>query len=88
MVSPFASDWLAESSPTPPKLASPSLDCPSFVDELCSPPKLEYECPSSEVLLHIAYEVVSQLDRALEFIRLSPEEHSLRDFLEDHITSL
>jgi hypothetical protein len=43
---------------------------------------------SPEVLLHVAYEVVSQLDRAKEFRSLSLEEQSLRDFLGEQIHSL
>jgi hypothetical protein len=57
-------------------------------DELCSPPDLndEHLCP--EVLLHIAYEVVSELDMAEEFRLLSLDENDLCNFLEDQITSL
>jgi hypothetical protein len=57
-------------------------------DELCSPSDLDDDRLSSEVLLHIAYEVVSQLDRAEDFWLLSPDKQDLCDFLEDHITSL
>jgi hypothetical protein len=56
---PFTSDWLSKPIPTPLKLVSPSPDCPSFEDELCSLPELEDERHTPEVLLHIAYEVVS-----------------------------
>jgi hypothetical protein len=57
-------------------------------DELCSLPDLGDVRLSSEVLLHIAYEVVSQLDRADEFRLLSHDKLELRDFLEDQIASL
>jgi hypothetical protein len=57
-------------------------------DLLCSPPDLDDENLSPDVLLHIAYEVVSQLDRAEDFQLLSPDEHDLRDFVEDQIMSL
>jgi hypothetical protein len=49
---------------------------------------VEDECLTLEVLLHIAYEVVSQLDRAKEFMLLSLNEQSLHNFLEEHIRSL
>jgi hypothetical protein len=39
-------------------------------------------------LLHVAYEVVSQLDRAKEFMSLSLQEQSLRDFLIEQICFL
>jgi hypothetical protein len=72
----------------PPMLAPTSSDYPLFEDDLCSPPKMEDERTSPEVLLHIAYEVVSQLDKPEEFRLLLPEEESLRDFLVDQIRSL
>jgi hypothetical protein len=59
-----------------------------FEDEGCLPPEDEDECLTPEILLHIVYEVVSQLDRAEEFCSLSPGEHDLLDFLEDQIASL
>jgi hypothetical protein len=62
--------------------------CPLPEDDLYSPLELEDERPSSVVLLHIAYEGVSQLDRAEDFRLLSPEEESLRDFLVDQIVAL
>jgi hypothetical protein len=49
---------------------------------------VEDKCLTPEVLLHIANEVVSQLDRAKESKWLSPEEHSLHDFLVEHVGSL
>jgi hypothetical protein len=57
-------------------------------DELYSLPKLDDERLSPEVLLHIAYEVVSRLDRVEEFCLLSPDEQDLHYFLKDHIASL
>jgi hypothetical protein len=57
-------------------------------DEFSALPELEDERLSPEVLLHIAYEVVSQLDRAEEFRTLSPDKEDLHDFLEDQIVSL
>jgi hypothetical protein len=50
-------------------------------DEVCLPPEEEDECLTPIVLLHIAYEMVSQLDNAEDFRQLSLEELSLRDFL-------
>jgi hypothetical protein len=44
--------------------------------------------PPPVVLLHIAYEVISRLDRAEDFRLLEPEEQSLRDFIENQIASL
>jgi hypothetical protein len=46
-------------------------------DEVCLLLEVEDECLTHEVLLHIAYEVVSQLDNAEDFRQLSLEEHSL-----------
>jgi hypothetical protein len=46
------------------------------------------ECLTLEVLLHIAFEVISQLDKAEESRWLSPEEFSLCDFLVQQIRSL
>jgi hypothetical protein len=57
-------------------------------DELCSLPDLGDERLSPKVLLHNAYEVVSQLERAEEFHSLSSNELELRDFLKDPIVSL
>jgi hypothetical protein len=57
-------------------------------DELCSLPDLGDERLSPKVLLHNAYEVVSQLERAEEFHSLSSNEIELRDFLKDQIVSL
>jgi hypothetical protein len=85
--SPFTSECVSESSLTPPMLAPTSPVCPFLEDDLCSPPELEDERPSSVVLLHIVYEVASQLDKAEDFRLLPPEEESLRDFLVDQITS-
>jgi hypothetical protein len=41
-----------------------------------------------EVWLHIAFEVISQLDKANESRWLSPEEVSIRDFLVEQTRSL
>jgi hypothetical protein len=61
-----------------------------FEDEVyCPPPppEVEDECLTPEVLLHVAYEVVSQLDKAEESMLLSLEEHSLPDFLVEQISA-
>jgi hypothetical protein len=50
-------------------------------------PEVEDECLTPEVLLHVAYEVVSQLDKAEESMLLSLEEHSLPDFLVEQISA-
>jgi hypothetical protein len=46
-------------------------------DEVYPPSEVEDECLTPEVLLHIAYEVVSQLDQAEEFMLLLLEKCSL-----------
>jgi hypothetical protein len=56
-----------------------------FEDEVYLPPKDEDECLTPEILLHIAYEVVSQLDNAEEFRQFSLDELSLGDFLVEQI---
>jgi hypothetical protein len=64
---------------------------PSLVleDEACLPPQEEDEYLTPKVLLHIAYEVVSQLDNDEDFRQLSLEELSLiHDFLVAQIHSL
>jgi hypothetical protein len=61
---------------------------PMLEDEVCLPPEEEDECLAPEVLLHIAYEVVSQLEKVEEFRQLSLEELSLRDFLVEQIHTL
>jgi hypothetical protein len=53
-----------------------------------SQPEVEDECLTPEVRLHIALEVVTQLDKAEDFIRLSSEKLSLREFLVEQISSL
>jgi hypothetical protein len=87
---PLTVDWLPGSSLTSSKLkpALPSVNHHLSEDEFSSLLELEDEHLSPEVLLHIAYEVVSQLDRAEEFCPLSPDEEDLRDFLKDQIVSL
>jgi hypothetical protein len=77
---PFARDWVSKPRLTP---ASPSPDYPPFEDEHCSLLELEDEHPSPEVLLHITYEVVYQLDMVEDYRLLLPEGQSLHDFLED-----
>jgi hypothetical protein len=57
-------------------------------DEVCSLPEVKEVDLAPEVLLHIAYEVVSQLDRAEVFRSLSLEEQSLHSFLGEQICSL
>jgi hypothetical protein len=57
-------------------------------DEVCSLPEVKEVDLAPEVLLHIAYEVVSQLDRAEVFQSLSLEEQSLHSFLGEQIRSL
>jgi hypothetical protein len=51
-------------------------------------PEVDGEDLGPEVLLHIAYEVVSQLDMVEVFRSLSLEEQSLHDFLGEQICSL
>jgi hypothetical protein len=51
------------------------------VGELCSPLDLDDESLPLEVLLHITYEVVSQLDQAEEFRSLSPTNLTSLTFL-------
>jgi hypothetical protein len=53
-----------------------------------SQPEAEDDCLTPEVRLHIALEVVAQLDKAEDFIRLSSEKLSLREFLVEQISSL
>jgi hypothetical protein len=45
-------------------------------------------CVTLEVQLHIALEVVAQLDKAKDFRWLLPEKLSLREFLVEQISSL
>jgi hypothetical protein len=59
-----------------------------FEDDDCPLLEVEDECLAPEVLLHIAYEVVSQLDRAEESRLLSLDDQSLHDFLVEQIWSL
>jgi hypothetical protein len=49
---------------------------------------VEDEHLSPEMRLHVAFEVVSQLDKGEDFRSLSPEELSLCDFLNERIRSL
>jgi hypothetical protein len=58
---PLTVDWLSSSSLTSlkPEPASPSVNNRLFEDRFTGLPKLEDEHLSLEVLLHIAYEVVS-----------------------------
>jgi hypothetical protein len=51
-------------------------------------PEVDDECLTPEVLLHLAFEVISQLDKAEDSRWLSPEELSLQDFPTEHIRSL
>jgi hypothetical protein len=89
-VAPVSADALEP--PSPPAAAPVGLvdQVPLAISdvELCSPLDLDGEHLSPEVLLHIAYEVVSQFDRAEVFCLLSSNELDLRDFLEDQIESL
>jgi hypothetical protein len=74
------------------RLASPLVvaDVPSqaLKDDVCSLLEVEDADLVPEVLLHIAYEVVSQLDRAEVFRLLSLKEQSLCGFLGEQIRSL
>jgi hypothetical protein len=93
--SPFSSSGPAEPTliqPPSPSLrfASFSPSCPlvatvdpkqALDDVVCSLPKVDDKDLAPEVLLHIAYEVVSQLDMAEAFRSLSLEEQSLCGFL-------
>jgi hypothetical protein len=49
---------------------------------------MDDECLTSEVLHHIAFEVISQLDKVEEYRWLLPKELSLRNFLVEKIRSL
>jgi hypothetical protein len=49
---------------------------------------MDDECLVPEVLLHIAFTVISQLSKSEEYRLLSPEELSLRDFLVDQFRLL
>jgi hypothetical protein len=73
---PLIIDQLSGSSLTSPKPTSPSVNRHLFEDEFHAPPKVEGERLSREVLLHIAYEVVSQQDMAEEFRLFSQREPS------------
>jgi hypothetical protein len=74
------------SGPSEPALLQPQ----AFEDEdvVCSLPEVEDEDFAPEVLLQVAYEVVSQLDRVEDFRSLLLEEQSLRSFLAKQIRSL
>jgi hypothetical protein len=74
--------------PEPVLLQSLSSHLASTEGEVCFPPEVEDDCLSPEVLLHIAYEVVSQLGRAEEFKQLLPEGLSLHNFLREQICTL
>jgi hypothetical protein len=79
--------FVALSSSCPPRVVA---DVPpqALEDEVCSLPEVEEADLAPEVLLHIAYEVVSQLDKAEVLQSLSLEEQSLRSFLGEQIRSL
>jgi hypothetical protein len=73
------------------------IDMPQFPSPVVLPrspsssdsqPEVEDEYLSSEMRLYVAFEVVSHLDKAEDFRSLSPEELSLRDFLNEQIRSL
>jgi hypothetical protein len=68
-----------------PKVST--VHTPVLEDEVCLPPDEEDECLTPEVLLHIAYEVVSQLYNTEDFSQLLLEECSLQDFLVEQIHS-
>jgi hypothetical protein len=79
-------------SPSSPLSLSPTVAPTGLVEQtllgvskdlLCSPLDLDDEHLSPDVLLHISYEVVSQLDRVEDFRSLSPDKQDLYDFLED-----
>jgi hypothetical protein len=55
---------------------------------ILSQSKAEDDCLTPEVRLHIALEVVAQLYKTEDFMWLSPEELSLREFLVRQISSL
>jgi hypothetical protein len=71
----------ATEPPSPPTVAPIGLvdQVPLAISdvELCSPLDLDDEHLSPDVLLYIAYEVVSQLDTAVVFRLLSPDELDL-----------
>jgi hypothetical protein len=62
-------------------------DAPSLSQEPPQP-EMDDECLTPEILLHIAFEVISQLGKAEESMWLSPEALSLRDFLVEQLWSL
>jgi hypothetical protein len=51
-------------------------------------PEVGDECLTPQLLLHIAFEVISQLDKGEDSRWLQPEELSLWDFLVEQIQSL
>jgi hypothetical protein len=61
---------------------------PQSPSSICSQPVVEDEYLLPEVRLHIAFEVVSQLDKAEDARWLSPKELSFCDFLVEQISSL
>jgi hypothetical protein len=61
---------------------------PRSPSSICSQPVVEDEYLLPEVRLHIAFEVVSQLDKAEDARWLSPKELSFCDFLVEQIWSL
>jgi hypothetical protein len=82
-----ASDCMVRHVATFPEVAT--APSPMLEDEACLPPQEEDEYLTPKVLLHIAYEVVPQLDNAKDFRWLSREELSLiHDFLVAQIYSL
>jgi hypothetical protein len=95
---PTGLDSEAGQSPLPPNLSATAvgLSFPEesvvsltmIEDEVCLPPQEEDECLTPAVLLHIAYEVVSQLDNAADFRQLLLEKLSFRDFLVELMDSL
>jgi hypothetical protein len=95
---PTGLDSEAGQPPLPPNLSATAvgLSFPEesvvsltmIEDEVCLPPQEEDECLTPAVLLHIAYEVVSQLDNAADFRQLLLEKLSLRDFLVELMDSL
>jgi hypothetical protein len=58
-----------------------NVPLPMLEGEVCLPPEEEDECLTPKVLLHIVYEVVSQLENTEDFRQLSLKELSLCDIL-------
>jgi hypothetical protein len=89
-------EFLVEQIRSLQMVAEAQDDAPSLTQASIAPaqvtlppqPEVEDECLKSEVLLHIAFEVISQFDKAEESRWLSPKELSLCDFPVEQTRSL